>query len=150
MKYLHHKSVRVHDSANLWGEVEIDANTNIGAFCDIGNTKIGKNCKIQCHVSLPPGTRVGNNVFIGPGARCANDNRPRTEGGFVPEGVTVEDGASIGMGALIGAGVTIGKNAMIGMGAVVTKDVPAGETWVGNPARKIKQYKQPSFGADEL
>ena len=41
------------------------------------------------------------------------------------------------MGAMIGPGVTIGARAVIGMGAVVTKDVPDGETWVGNPARLI-------------
>ena len=31
----------------------------------------------------------------------------------------------------------IGEGAIVGMGAVVTKHVPAGETWLGNPARKI-------------
>lgn len=28
---------------------------------------------------------------------------------------------------------------MIGAGSVVTKDVPAGEIWVGNPAKFLKQ-----------
>ncbi|MCW3797511.1 hypothetical protein OMW55_06810 [Sphingomonas sp. BN140010] len=46
-------------------------------------------------------------------------------------------GASIGAGAVILPGLTIGEGAMIGAGAVVTHDVPAGETWVGNPARRI-------------
>ena len=32
-------------------------------------------------------------------------------------------------------GLTIGEGAMIGAGSVVTKDVPAGELWIGNPAR---------------
>ena len=28
---------------------------------------------------------------------------------------------------------------MIGAGSVVTKDVPAGELWVGNPARYVRK-----------
>jgi 2,3,4,5-tetrahydropyridine-2-carboxylate N-succinyltransferase/tetrahydrodipicolinate N-acetyltransferase len=35
-------------------------------------------------------------------------------------------------------GVEIGANAIVGAGAVVIKDVPAGATVVGNPARVIK------------
>nr|WP_300975472.1 DapH/DapD/GlmU-related protein [Sphingomonas sp. LHG3406-1] len=49
----------------------------------------------------------------------------------------VERGASIGAGAVILPGLTIGAGAMIGAGTVVTRDVPPGETWVGNPARKV-------------
>lgn len=32
----------------------------------------------------------------------------------------------------------IGNDAISGAGSVVTKDVPGGEVWAGNPARKIK------------
>ena len=41
----------------------------------------------------------------------------------------------IGGGAIILPGVTIGDDALIGAGSVVTRDVPAGVTAVGNPAR---------------
>jgi len=41
----------------------------------------------------------------------------------------------IGGGAMILPGVTIGDNAVIGAGSVVTRDVPAGATAFGNPAR---------------
>jgi acetyltransferase-like isoleucine patch superfamily enzyme len=131
-----------HQTVNIWGELqEIGEGTRIGAFTDLGEPNIGDNCKIQCHVSIPPGWKIGNNVFIGPGARFANDKRPHSTGGWLQEGGIVEDGASIGMGALIGAGVRIGAGAMIGMGAVVLKDVPPGETWVGNPAKPISQKR---------
>lgn len=43
----------------------------------------------------------------------------------------------IGCHCVILPGVTIGDQAIIGAGAVVTKDVPAGETWGGVPAKKI-------------
>ena len=54
------------------------------------------------------------------------------------EQTIVKKGASIGANATIICGVTIGEGAMIGAGSVVTKDVPSGETWVGNPARRIR------------
>jgi serine acetyltransferase len=43
----------------------------------------------------------------------------------------------VGSGARILGGLTIGDDAVIGAGAVVTKDVPAGVTVVGVPARQI-------------
>ena len=47
----------------------------------------------------------------------------------------IEDKVVIGAGALIMPGVTIYKGAFIGAGAVITKDVKAGETVIGNPGR---------------
>ena len=52
--------------------------------------------------------------------------------------VTIGNRVKVGQGATIKPWVNIGNDARIGMGAVVTKDVPEGETWVGNPARKLE------------
>ena len=54
----------------------------------------------------------------------------------------IEDDVYVGTGAILRQGtpekpLRIGKGAVIGMGAVVTKDVAAGETVVGNPARPM-------------
>ena len=123
---------------NIWGKIiSLPESTKIGALVDIGEPDFGENCVIQTMVSIPPGWKFGNKVFIGPGARFANDNHPDLDKPFKPQKGTVEDGAIIGMNATIGAGITIGKNAIIGMGSVVLKDVPAGETWVGNPAKRL-------------
>lgn len=72
---------------------------------------------------------IGDFVTFGPGAKC-NGN------------VHIEDHAYIGSGAVLkqgqpGAPRRIGRGAVVGMGAVVTRDVAAGETVVGNPARPI-------------
>jgi hypothetical protein len=51
-------------------------------------------------------------------------------------------GAFIGERAIILPQVrVIGEGAVIGAGAVVTRDVPAGETWAGNPARRTRRIK---------
>lgn len=39
---------------------------------------------------------------------------------------------------IIGKGVTIREHASVGAGSVVAKNIPAGEIWAGNPAKKIR------------
>lgn len=127
-----------HPTANLYGNPEIGGGTRIGAFCDIGPVKIGKNCSIQTMVSIPIGVTIEDEVFIGPQVVFTNDRfPPSTEFSQT----IVKKGAAIGANATILPGITIGERALIGAGSVVTKDVPAGETWVGNPARNINQVK---------
>lgn len=55
---------------------------------------------------------------------------------------TIESGVIVGAGAKILGPVTIGANARIGANAVVVKDVPAGASAVGIPARVIPPKEQ--------
>lgn len=52
--------------------------------------------------------------------------------------VEIGDDVWIGIGAIILKGVKIGVGARIGAGAVITREVPAGEYYIGNPARAVK------------
>lgn len=70
----------------------------------------------------------GRNVWI-EGGVVIGDNR-----GGVP---VLEDDVFIGSGAKVIGGVRLGSGARVGANAVVLKDVPAGATAVGIPARII-------------
>jgi len=129
VKFWHRHLSNVSDVANIGPGAVIHSYAWIG-----GGVTIGNQCSIQAFVFIPNGVTIGNNVFLGPRVTFTNDKFPPSASWGK---TTVEDRAVIGANATIIAGVTIGEGAMIGAGAVVTKDVPAGETWVGNPARKL-------------
>jgi UDP-2-acetamido-3-amino-2,3-dideoxy-glucuronate N-acetyltransferase len=96
---------------------------------------VGQNVKIQAFAFLPDGVKLEDNVFIGPGVIFTNDKYPPSDNWTE---TLVKEGASIGANCTILPGIRIGKKSLIGAGSVVLHDVPDGEVWVGNPARKIK------------
>ncbi len=116
----------------------------VGAGCNLNahtlierGAVVGDRVTLKCGVYVWDGIVLEDDVFVGPNAVFTNDKTPRSR--VRPEAFAttrVGRGASIGGGAVILPGVTIGAGAMIGAGAVVTRDVPAGETWIGNPARR--------------
>jgi acetyltransferase-like isoleucine patch superfamily enzyme len=102
---------------------------------------MGERCSIQAGAMLFNGVTLEDDVFIGPAVIFTNDRKIAIDVGgrdkFYPVPTLVKKGARIGANATILCGITIGEGAKIGAGSVVTKDVPAGETWVGNPARPM-------------
>ena len=85
--------------------VELGYNTLIQPFCDIGH-----DIKVGNHTVLSP--------FCAPGGRTVFGDR-----------------VFVGLQSSIMDLLTIGDDAIVGMGAAVFRDVPAGATVVGNPAR---------------
>ena len=51
--------------------------------------------------------------------------------------IDIKEGAFIGGRTIIMKGVSIGEGSVIGAGSVVSKLVPNGEIWAGNPARMV-------------
>ena len=102
--------------------------------------KIGDNVTIKPGVQIWDGITIEDDVFIGPNVTFTNDLFPRSKKHPEKfEKTLIKKGASIGANATILAGITIGENALIGAGSVVTKDIPANEIWLGNPAKFHKK-----------
>lgn len=109
----------------IGNNVEVGSNTTIdrGALSD---TVIGEYTKINnlCHIAH--NNKIGRNVVITGCVNIAGSN-------------TIEDNVWIAPNSSIKGWLHIGEGATVGMGSVVTKNIPAGETWVGNPARKLEK-----------
>jgi UDP-2-acetamido-3-amino-2,3-dideoxy-glucuronate N-acetyltransferase len=140
--------VQIRDFTNLYG-CEIGDDVKIGTFVEIQRgARIGSRCKISSHTFICEGVTIEDEVFIGHNVTFINDRYPRatredgqlqtdTDWKCVP--TVVKRGATIGSSVTLLCGVTVGERAIVGAGSVVTKDVPAGATVAGNPARIIRQ-----------
>ena len=118
--------------ARLRPGTRIASGAEVGNFVELCRTEVGEGTKVKHHTYLGD-TVVGKNANIGAGTITANwDGKDKYR-------TVIEDDAFIGVGAVLIAPVKIGKGAKVGAGSVVTKnkDVQAGETVVGVPAKPL-------------
>jgi len=144
----------IHPSAQTEGAT-IGSGTRVWQFCIIlPQARVGDNCNIcahvfiesdvtigdrvtiKCGVQLWDGTRIEDDVFIGPNATFTNDRTPRSRKRRSLLVTRVQRYATIGANATILPGLTIGRGAMVSAGAVVTRNVPSHALMIGNPARR--------------
>lgn len=141
------QSTNIGENTSVWQFSVILRGAVIGNDCNIcahtfieNDVLIGNRVTIKSGVYIWDGVTLEDDVFIGPCVAFTNDKKPRSK--IYPEKfarIVVKKGASIGANATILPGIVIGEGAMVGAGAVVTKDVPANATVVGNPARILME-----------
>lgn len=129
-------SVEIGTCTKIWQFATVIRSARIGEHCTIGacsvvdGAEVGDRCLIGHGAQLHPGTKIGNDVFVGPSATFCNDMWPRTSKDGFNVGdrwtVIVEDGAVIGAGAIILPGVRIGAGSMIAAGVVCEDSLPPG------------------------
>jgi maltose O-acetyltransferase len=113
--------------------------------CDYGyNIRLGANVflNFNCVILDVVEISIGDGTQIGPAVQIYSADHPRDPsqrraGLEFGRAVRIGRNVWIGGGAIILPGITIGDDAVIGAGAVVTRNVEAGVTVAGNPARRI-------------
>jgi maltose O-acetyltransferase len=114
-------------------------------FCEYGyNIRVGANAFLNfgCVILDVSDVSIGEGTQIGPAVQIYAADHPRDPalrraGLEFGRPVRIGRHAWIGGAAFILPGVIVGDDAIVGAGAVVTRDVNAGATVVGNPGRQI-------------
>lgn len=108
--------------------IRVGNNVEIGANCQIArglfdDTIIEDGCKMNGLTFIAHNSHLSENVWItGDTMLCGS--------------TYVDKNATIFSNVIVREQTHIGEGAIIGMGSVLTKNVPAGETWFGAPAKK--------------
>lgn len=138
-----YRSVLLNNGVFVGDLSSIRENVTVGEDSIIGrnvmvenNTNIGKLVTIQTGCYITADMIIEDNVFFGPCCSTSND-KYMGMGNYKHQGPIIKKGAKIGNNATLLPAVVIGENSIIGAGSVVTKDVPANKTIVGNPGRYI-------------
>lgn len=115
------------------GTIELGARTYVGPYTFLGSChrlETGADCMIGSHCYI-----------ITVNHRTDDSSRPYSKQGYRGGDIKLGKNVWLGSHVVVLPGVQIGDDAVIGAGAVVNKDVPAGETWGGVPARPLNSSK---------
>ena len=134
------KNCFIGDFVLIMDNVTIGDGSKVGAHCSIEpHATLGKNNNLQGFCMISEYSSIGDDNFIGPYFNNPADNTIGSPPDpYVPDPAVIKNRVRIGSRVVVTPGNTLNDDCIIGAGAVITKDVPSGETWVGNPGSLLE------------
>ncbi len=133
-----HRGAQVGPFARIRPGTVLEANSRVGNFVELKNTRLGQGSKAS-HLSYLGDAGIGQDVNVGAGVITCNydgQNKHRTE---------IGDGAFIGSDCQLVAPVKIGVRATIGAGTTLTRDAQAEALTLSRPQlQTLKNWLPPS------
>ena len=125
-----------HSKIVVMGNAELTIGNNVG----ISNTLIHcyKHITICNYVNIGAGTIIYDTNFHSTSWQDREERTIDIERAKIAS-INIGNHVFIGARCIIGKGITIGDRSIVAAGSVVTRDIPAGEIWGGNPAKFIKK-----------
>lgn len=132
------------------GKLLLNPNIKFPNIC-LTNTQIcddlvmGQGCIISMDCRISTNVRLGDFVFLNTGAKICHDGSIDSYTTLGPDvtlagNVTVGESCNIGLGAKIIQQISIGDKVTVGAGAVVVRNLPAGITAAGVPAKDVSGF----------
>lgn len=125
------------DGFVTWENI-IHPTAQVSDYCEMGTGNI-----LQAFSLVGPNTRVGNHCMLNTKSAMGHDARIDDYVSAmslcdITGGVHLKEGVYLALGVGIIPGITVGEGAYICAGSIVFKDVEAGATMIGNPAKRVK------------
>jgi len=114
-----HPSVHLGPRCQIWPGAIIAAGSTLTVDIEVGTHVL-----VNLHCTIGHDVRLGASSSLAPGVHLSG-------------ATTLGEQVEIGTGAVVLPGLRLGPKARLGAGAVLTRSLPAGQTWAGVPAQLL-------------
>jgi sugar O-acyltransferase (sialic acid O-acetyltransferase NeuD family) len=132
---LRHRIARELETSGFQGATLVHPLAEVGPRCRLGaGVIVAARSTLTVDITVDPHVLINLHCTIGHDVRLGRASS-LSPGVHLSGAATLGQEVEVGTGAVVLPGLQLGNHSRLGAGAVLTRPLPAGETWIGIPAR---------------